>query len=133
MIEFFLEIPMELQVIILSCLTMGVIQFIKDEKEKNRQEYESKKSVEARTSNNRKYKTTYKDIKKYFKVLNKALFKNILQPFNDIQLKDLKWQKNAMDKLYNGNGKVKAHNNFIYRCCLVIEIKKNLLKHWHTK
>ena len=34
-----------------------------------------------------------------------------------------------MVKLYNGNGKVKAHNNFIYRCCLVIEIKKNLLKH----
>ncbi len=50
MIELFLEIPMELQVIILSCITMGVIQFIKDEKEKNRQEYESKKSAEARTS-----------------------------------------------------------------------------------
>ena len=49
MIELFLEIPMELQVIILSCITMGVIQFIKDEKEKNRQEYESKKSAEART------------------------------------------------------------------------------------
>ena len=50
MIEIFLEMPMELQVIFLSCITMGVIQFIKDEKEKNRQEYESKKSVEARTS-----------------------------------------------------------------------------------
>ena len=50
MIEFILEIPMELQVIILSCITMGVIQFIKDEKEKIRQEYESKKSIEARTS-----------------------------------------------------------------------------------
>ena len=73
------------------------------------------KSIEWRTRNNRKYKTTYKDIKKYFKVLNKALFKNILQPFNDIQLKDLKWQ-NKHAKLYNGSGKVKAHNNFIYRC-----------------
>ena len=50
MIEIFLEAPMELQVIILSCITMGVIQFIKDEKEKIRQEYESKKSIEARTS-----------------------------------------------------------------------------------
>ena len=49
MIEFFLEIPMELQVIILAGITMGVIQYIKDEKEKNRQKYESKKSVEART------------------------------------------------------------------------------------
>ena len=50
MIELFLESPMELQVIILSCLTIGIIQFIKDEKEKNRQKYESKKSIEARTS-----------------------------------------------------------------------------------
>ena len=46
MIEIFLEAPMELQVIVLSCLTIGIIQFIKDEKEKNRQEYESKKSVD---------------------------------------------------------------------------------------
>ena len=75
-----------------------------------------KKVLKRELASNRKYKTTYKDIKKYFKVLNKALFKNILQPFNDIQLKDLKWQK-CMVKLYNGNGKVKAHNNFIYRCC----------------
>ena len=49
MIEIFLESPIELQVIILSCLTIGIIQFIKDEKEKNRQKYESKKSAEART------------------------------------------------------------------------------------
>ena len=50
MIEFFLEIPMELQVIILSCITMGVIQVIKDEKEKTRQKHESEKSFEKRTS-----------------------------------------------------------------------------------
>ena len=50
MIEIFLEAPMELQVLILSCITMGVIQFIKDEKEKTRQKYESEKSIEARTS-----------------------------------------------------------------------------------
>ena len=50
MIEFFLEIPMELQVIILSCITMGVIQVIKDEKAKIRQKQESEKSAEARTS-----------------------------------------------------------------------------------
>ncbi len=50
MIEFVLEIPRELQVIILSCITMGVIQFIKDEKEKTRQKYESEKSFEKRTS-----------------------------------------------------------------------------------
>ena len=50
MIEIFLEAPMELQVIILSCITMGVIQVIKDEKEKTRQKYESEKSIKARTS-----------------------------------------------------------------------------------
>ena len=36
---------------------------------------------------NRKYKTTFKDINKYFKIINKAVFKNVLQPFNDIQIK----------------------------------------------
>ena len=50
MIEIFLEAPMELQVIILSCLTIGIIQFIKDEKEKTRQKYESEKSFKERTS-----------------------------------------------------------------------------------
>ena len=33
-----------------------------------------------------------------------------------------------MVKLYNGNGKVKAHNNFIYRCCLFTEIKKEFVE-----
>ena len=70
---------MELQVIILSCITMGVIQFIKDEKEKTDKNMRVKKVLNARTNlNNRKYKTTYKDIKYYFKVLNKAVFKNLL-------------------------------------------------------
>ena len=50
MIEIFLEMPMELQVIILSCITMGVIQVIKDEKEKTTQKQESEKRFEKRTS-----------------------------------------------------------------------------------
>ena len=48
-----------------------------------------KKVLKRELASNRKYKTTYKDIKKYFKVLNKALFKNILQPFNDIPIKKI--------------------------------------------
>ena len=48
-----------------------------------------KKVLKRELASTRKYKTTYKDIKKYFKVLNKALFKNILQPFNDIQIKKI--------------------------------------------
>ena len=48
-----------------------------------------KKGLKRELASNRKYKTTYKDIKKYFNVINKALFKNILQPFNDIQIKKI--------------------------------------------
>ena len=33
-----------------------------------------KKVLKRELATNRKYKTTYKDIKKYFKVINKALF-----------------------------------------------------------
>jgi len=36
-----------------------------------------------------KYKTTYKDIKKYFALLNIGLFRNKLKPFNDIIIKNL--------------------------------------------
>ena len=84
---------MELQVIILSCLTMGLFNLSKMKKKKIDKNMRVKKVLKRELASNRKYKTTYKDIKKYFKVLNKALFKNLLQPFNDIQLKDLKWQK----------------------------------------
>ena len=38
---------------------------------------------------NRKYKTTYKDIKKYFKLINKAVFENKLSPFNEILIKKI--------------------------------------------
>ena len=48
-----------------------------------------KEVLKRELASNRKYKTTYKDIKKYFNVINKALFKNILQPFNDIQIKKI--------------------------------------------
>ena len=33
-----------------------------------------------------KYKTTYKDIKKYFKLINEFVFANKLSPFNEITL-----------------------------------------------
>ena len=43
-------------------------------------------------SSKTKYKTTYKDIKKYFRMLNKGIFDNKLPPFNDIVIKELKRQ-----------------------------------------
>jgi hypothetical protein len=40
-----------------------------------------------------KYKTTYKDIKKYFNYLNEGIFQNKLIRFNDIEIKSLKREK----------------------------------------
>jgi hypothetical protein len=34
-----------------------------------------------------KYKTTFKDIRTYFKIFNKSLFKNELNSFNDVKIK----------------------------------------------
>ena len=38
---------------------------------------------------NRKYKTTYKDIKYYFNLNNRTVFKSKLLPFNDIKIKKI--------------------------------------------
>ena len=38
----------------------------------------------------RKYKTTFKDIKKFFKLINKHVFDGKLSPFNDIKIKQIK-------------------------------------------
>ena len=35
----------------------------------------------------KKYATTYKEIKKYFKIFNKSLFKEKLNTFNDVKIK----------------------------------------------
>ena len=48
-----------------------------------------KKVIKRELASNRKYKTTYKDIKYYFKMINKAVFKNKLAPFNEIQIKKI--------------------------------------------
>jgi len=47
-----------------------------------------KKRILIETKNSdKKFKTTFKEIKKYFKIFNKSLFKNKLNPFNDIKIK----------------------------------------------
>jgi hypothetical protein len=52
-----------------------------------------KKKLMPLLSSKEKYSTTYKDIKKFFKILNEGLFNNKLSPFNDIEIKELKYQK----------------------------------------
>jgi len=39
------------------------------------------------------YKTTYKDIKKYFKIINESVFDNKLSPFNRIEIKQIRERK----------------------------------------
>ena len=48
-----------------------------------------KKILKETELSDKKYTTTYKDIKKYFKYFNKILFKDKLNNFNDIQIKTL--------------------------------------------
>jgi len=52
-----------------------------------------KKKLSKELSIKRKYKTTYVDINKYFKLINQAVFDNKLSPFNDIEIKDLTRQQ----------------------------------------
>ena len=52
-----------------------------------------KKKLKPLLSSKEKYKTTYKDIKNFFKMLNLGIFNNKLIPFNDIEIKELKYQR----------------------------------------
>jgi len=48
-----------------------------------------KQKIKRQYSIAKKYKTTYKDIKKYFKQLNSYIFNGKLSPFGDVEIKDL--------------------------------------------
>ena len=48
-----------------------------------------KKILKRELASRNKYRTTYKDIKKYFDIINKTVFNNILAPFNDIKIKKI--------------------------------------------
>lgn len=49
-----------------------------------------KKMLRKELSSRRKYKTKYKDIKHYFNIINKVVFKNVLSPFNEILIKNIR-------------------------------------------
>ena len=49
-----------------------------------------KKILKRELASRKKYKTTYKDIKKYFNIINKAVFDNVLSPFNEILIKNIR-------------------------------------------
>ena len=52
-----------------------------------------KRKLKRELSGKRKYITTYKYIKTYFKLFNSALFDSKLSPFGQVEIKDLKRQK----------------------------------------
>tara|TARA_B100001142_G_scaffold134980_1_gene136485 strand:- start:1368 stop:1781 length:414 start_codon:yes stop_codon:yes gene_type:complete len=52
-----------------------------------------KRKLIRELSGKRKYISTYKDIKTYFKLFNSALFDSKLSPFGQVEIKDLTRQK----------------------------------------
>jgi len=48
-----------------------------------------KKILKRDMSIRKRYKTTYKDIKKYFTIINKSVFNDLLSPFNEILIKKI--------------------------------------------
>ena len=52
-----------------------------------------KKKLKKDFSIKRKYRTTYKDIKNYFKEFNNAIFDGKLSPFGKVKIKDLTREK----------------------------------------
>ena len=52
-----------------------------------------KRILKRELSKRTKYKTTYKDIKYYFIMINKVVFKNKLSPFNEILIKNIRYPK----------------------------------------
>jgi len=49
-----------------------------------------KKALKKEFELGRRYATTYKDIKKYFKLFNQYIFDNKLSPFNQIEIKEIR-------------------------------------------
>ena len=51
------------------------------------------------------YKTTYKDINKFFNIFNKAIFKNKLIPFNDIKIRKMNKTWGQFVEVFNNRKK----------------------------
>jgi hypothetical protein len=68
-----------------------------------------KKILKRELASRNKYKTTYKDIKKYFNMINKVIFNNKLSPFNDVKIKEIR------DGRPNGKSKLKKFTRMILR------------------
>jgi predicted NAD/FAD-binding protein len=61
------------------------------------------------TATHRTYKTTYKDIHKYFKIFNKLLFKGKLIPFNDIKIRKIHSTWAQFTEVFNNRKKTVSY------------------------
>ena len=66
-------------------------------------------------SGERQYKTTYKAIKKYFKVINEGMFGGKLSPFNEVEIKNLARQK-CVGQVNILEWKRKGTRRYILKC-----------------
>jgi sensor c-di-GMP phosphodiesterase-like protein len=75
-----------------------------------------KKILKRDLSIRKRYKTTYKDIKKYFTIINKSVFNDLLSPFNEILIKKIYRDKSKNIPTWGqgsvGSGKEKVQGQF---------------------
>ena len=77
-----------------------------------------KKILKRELASNKKYKTTYKDIKHYFNIINKNVFNNVLSPFNDVKIK----------KIYRDKS-----NKFCYGQLVAWDFKRKGTRQYHLE
>ena len=82
----------------------------KEEKIKKEKIIKVKKRILKESANMKEnYKTTFKDIKKYFKIFNKALFKDSLNPFNDIKIRKIHSTWAQFTEVFNNRKKTVSY------------------------
>ena len=77
-----------------------------------------KKILKRELASNKKYKTTYKDIKHYFNIINNNVFNNVLSPFNDVKIK----------KIYRDKS-----NKFCYGQLVAWDFKRKGTRQYHLE
>ena len=70
------------------------------------------------------YKTTYKDIKKYFNIFNRTLFKGKLNPMNEVKIRKLKGTWGQVVKEWNT---MKGTEKYILELLPLYPTKKEFL------
>jgi len=87
---------------------------------------EVKKVLKRELASRNKYKTTYKDIKYFFNMINRVVFKNKLSPFNDIKIKKI--YRDKTDKFCYGQ--VTIHSWFRKG---TVQYHLEMLPYYHNK